>query len=170
MKKLLVLFLVFFSLVSFSQNSTNTESITTYFFIRHAEKEVSKTSKDRNPQLTEIGKVRAQKWAELFSDTKIDMIYTTDYYRTRQTAEPIAKNQKLEVLLYDHKNVYDLDFQEKTKGKKVIIVGHSNSTPSFVNKILNKQKYSRINEDDFGKLFIVTIVGDTITDTMLNIN
>ncbi|GAA4278501.1 SixA phosphatase family protein [Aquimarina mytili] len=170
MKKLLVLFFALFSLVGFAQEPEIKQTTTTYFFIRHAEKEIKNTPKNRNPLLSETGKIRAQKWAELFSDTAVDMIYTTDYIRTRQTAKPIAENQGLQVSLYDPRNIYDLDFQQQTKGKTVIIVGHSNTTPLFVNTILKKEKYSQINEKDYGKLFIVKITENIITDTILNIN
>ncbi len=170
MKKFFPLFFLLFSIMSVAQGASTKQVTTTYFFIRHAEKELTNNPKDPNPLLSETGEKRAQKWAALFSDTKIDMIYTTDYKRTRQTAEPIAKNQEIKMVLYNPSNLYDLNFQQKTKGKTVVVVGHSNTTPLFVNKIINDEKYSQINEKDYGKLFIVKITENIVTDTILNIN
>ncbi|UFH35122.1 hypothetical protein [Flavobacterium acetivorans] len=54
-------------------------------------------------------------------------------------------------------------------GKKILIVGHSNSTPDFVNKIINKDKYTAIDENTFGNLYIITVSGNTITHQQLKL-
>ena len=53
--------------------------------------------------------------------------------------------------------MYNLEFQQKTKGKTVLIVGHSNTTPAFVNAILKNKKYGDLPDDENGGLFIVTV-------------
>ncbi|MEW7290487.1 SixA phosphatase family protein [Aquimarina sp. 2304DJ70-9] len=168
MKKLSILFLLVFTLVGCAQ-SPSEEPTTTYFFIRHAEKDLSDPS-NKNPKLTQEGKTRAQEWAKTLAETKVDLVFSTNYSRTLQTAEPIAKSQGIETLLYDPRNLNDSNFQQKTKGKTCVIVGHSNTTPSFVNKIIGKEKYSSIDEKDYSKLYIINITGNTITDTVLTIN
>ncbi|KAA1247105.1 histidine phosphatase family protein [Aquimarina sp. RZ0] len=156
------------SFSGFAQETSDNQE-TTYFFIRHAEKELGDPT-NRNPNLTETGRNRAENWSKVFADTTIDFVYSTDYLRTQQTAAPIAKSKKLVITSYDPRNLYDQEFRSKTKGKTSIIVGHSNSTPAFVNKILEQKKYTSIDEKEHGKLFIIKIVGDTITDTVLTIN
>ncbi|MDY8138244.1 histidine phosphatase family protein [Aquimarina sp. 2201CG5-10] len=154
-----------FGLIAQAQSSDNT---TTYFFIRHAEKDLSDPN-NRNPHLTQEGKTRAQNWSHILSNANIDMVFSTDYYRTLETANPIANSKNLKVTLYDPRDLYNSDFQQKTKGKTVVIVGHSNTTPAFVNKILKQKKHSSIDEKDYGKLFVVTIsANNTIIDTVLN--
>jgi broad specificity phosphatase PhoE len=59
--------------------------------------------------------------------------------------------------------MYDAIFQTATKGKTVLVVGHSNTTPAFVNKILGENKYEDINDNDNASLYIVTIAGDKKT-------
>lgn len=152
-----------------SQNELKKEETTTYFFIRHTEKDLS-NPKNKDPELTEEGKIRAQKWAKVFSEVKLDMVFSTDYTRTRNTAKPIAESQNLEIVLYDPGNLNDLDFQEKSKGKTCVIVGHSNTTPDFVNKIIGNKKYSSIDEKIYGKLFVITIQNDEIADLVLTID
>ncbi|WP_106791252.1 histidine phosphatase family protein [Aquimarina sp. Aq78] len=170
MKPILVLLIFLSSWVSSCQSNVSPQEVTTtYFLVRHAEKDLSDPD-NRNPELTEAGKIRSENWAKMLADTPVDMVYTTDYIRTRKTAEPIAKSKNLELVLYNPRNLNDTEFQEKTKGKTVVVVGHSNTTPTFVNKIIGKEKYSSIDEKIYGKLFIIKVTGDIITDTVLTIN
>ncbi|PKV52094.1 histidine phosphatase superfamily protein (branch 1) [Aquimarina sp. MAR_2010_214] len=171
MKSILILFaFLSFWPCSSQDNSSQQQSVTTtYFFVRHAEKDLS-DPKNRDPKLTTEGKKRAANWAKMLADTPIDMVYTTDYTRTRKTAEPIAKSKNLELTLYNPRDLNNIEFQKKTKGKTVVIVGHSNTTPTFVNTIIGKEKYSSIDEKIYGKLFILKVTGDIITDTVLTIN
>lgn len=169
----MIKFLLSFCLVLWSIGNLSAQDLSnptsTYFFIRHAEKDLSDPS-NKNPLLTEEGKSRADHWAAILSEMDVDMIFSTDYHRTLQTAKPIAESKKLEVVLYDPRNLNDAYFLEKTTGKKVVVVGHSNTTPAFVNAILGRKKHESIDEKDYGKLFIVTVSGKTATDIVLNIN
>lgn len=139
-------------------NGMNASEITTYYFIRHAEKDTTDSGKD--PELTGQGRERAQKWVEVFKDVEFDLIYSSDYKRTLNTAKPIAESQGKEIALFNTKKLNDRDFQEKTKGKKVLIVGHSNLNPQWVNYILEEQKYEDLSEAQYGSLFIATIHPD----------
>ena len=98
------------------------------------------------------------------------MIFSTNYKRTIATASPTAISKKLKIKLYDAKKLYSNEFQKITKGKTVLIVGHSNTTPQFVNKIIGKQKYTEINEANFSNLFIINLSQDSKTDVLLKIN
>ena len=53
--------------------------------------------------------------------------------------------------------MYDSIFIAETKGKSVLIVGHSNTTPVFANKILGENKYENMDDNDNASLYIVTI-------------
>ncbi|GAA0719463.1 phosphoglycerate mutase family protein [Aquimarina litoralis] len=156
-----------FSLYGYSQETNKEASTTTYILVRHAEKDLS-NPENKNPDLTEEGISRANRLVKILKDIHIDMVYSTDYKRTLQTATPIAKDRNIEIELYDPKKSYDKTFQEQTLGKTTVIVGHSNSTPTFVNKIIGQKKYSGIDEKDYNKLFIISLQKDVITDMMLN--
>ena len=155
MKKILLLLVfVFSSLISCTQEET-----TTYYLIRHAEKD--RTDKtNENPNLNEKGLERAKKWAEYFKDIDFDAVYSTNYIRTMQTALPTAENRKLNIKNYDPKKMYDVLFKSATQGKTVLVVGHSNTTPVFINKIIGENKYQNMDDKDNASLFIVTITGD----------
>ena len=128
---------------------------TIYYLIRHAEKD--RSTKDKDPVLNELGLKRADNWAKVFKDIPFDKIYSTDYKRTQQTAFPTASSKGLDVLSYDAENLFNKNFKQKTDKQTILIVGHSNTTPAFVNAIIGKKEHLQINDSDNGKLFIVTI-------------
>ncbi|MFC0604501.1 histidine phosphatase family protein [Winogradskyella pulchriflava] len=144
-----------------------TESATTtYYLIRHAEKDRSDKN-NRDPHLTEAGLKRAENWAKTLKDVEFDMVYSTNYNRTKETAAPTAKANNLEVNFYDPRDMKLKEFTETTKGKTVLIVGHSNTTPMFANGLLGEKKYDMIDDNNNANLYIVTVTGDTKTSTVL---
>lgn len=143
---------------------------TTYYLIRHAEKDRTQAG-NRDPELNTEGLKRAKKWAEVLKDVDFDAIYSTNYKRTKQTAKPLAKLNELEVLEYDPRNLYNEDFKRATSGKTVLVVGHSNTTPHFANAILGEKKYEDIADNENGALFIVHVQPDgSATCKVLYIN
>jgi 2,3-bisphosphoglycerate-dependent phosphoglycerate mutase len=159
MKKLLFLF-IFIHTISWSQ-----QNVTTYYFIRHSEK----MDQSENPNLSELGKKRAENWKNIFSEITFDAIYSTDYKRTIETVTPTAnsKNITITITIYNPKTINIEEFKKATTSKTILIVGHSNSTPTFVNKILNDEKYSKIDETVFGNLYIISIITDGSTHSQL---
>jgi broad specificity phosphatase PhoE len=145
------------------------EKTTTYYLIRHAEKDQSDKT-NRNPHLTEEGLKRAENWANVLKDIKFDMVYSTDYHRTKETAAPTAKANKLEISFYDPRNMNPKEFMKSTMGKRVLIVGHSNTTPMFTNGLLGEKKYDMIAEDNNSNLYIVTVTKDLKTSTLLKVD
>jgi broad specificity phosphatase PhoE len=160
MKKYLLIVAFFVLQISFAQNNT-----TTYYFIRHAEK----VDNSKNPDLSEIGLQRAQIWNKIFSEISLDAIYSTDYIRTIQTATPTANSKNITILNYDPKTIDLQSFKKNTLGKKVLVVGHSNTIPNFVNQIINKNIYRDIDDKTFGNLYIATITNDSISHQLLKL-
>lgn len=167
-KNILLIVSLFLVMNCFSQETKESEA-TVYYLIRHAEKDRSDTT-NKNPHLTKVGQQRAENWAKMFKNVAFDAIYSTDYNRTQQTAAPTAKANELKVISY---HPYKLDFDnflKETKGKTVLIVGHSNTTPHFANKLLKKELFQEIADDNNGNLYIITIVGNTVSSQLLTIN
>ncbi len=166
MKKIIFLFLI----VIFAFNIQAQENeITTYYFIRHAEK-VRSDKTNKNPELTNNGQSRAQNWSTVFGNIDFDIVYSTNYNRTVQTASPTAKSKGLEIQFYDPRELYNEEFQVSTAGKTILIVGHSNTTPLFVNKILGVNKYPIIDDSNNSNLYIITLTESNKTDILLRIN
>ena len=152
------LFLLLVVQLSFAQHKT-----TTIYFIRHAEKADS----SKNPDLSSVGLERAAHWGKIFSETTFDAIYSTDFKRTQQTVAPTAENKKLDITLYDAKSLDFDKFKTDNLGKTILVVGHSNTTPDFVNKLINQNVYAAIEDTNFGNLYIVTLNGDQVTHLLL---
>jgi broad specificity phosphatase PhoE len=164
MKKILLIYIfIFTSLLS------NAQEVTTYYFIRHAEKlRVDKT--DRNPNLNSKGLERAESWKEIFSNISFDAIYSTDYTRTRLTAKPTAVSKNLPILIYNPRDMYSKAFQNLTKGKTILVVGHSNTTNVFANKVLGFDKYEEIKDNNNSNLYIVTLTDKKASSVLLKID
>lgn len=165
MKKIVCLAIIILSSLStFAQ-----EEVTTYYFIRHAEK-VRTDKANRNPDLNVKGLKRAKKWSEVFTNVKFDAVYSTDYNRTKQTAKPTADANGLPVLLYNPRKMNDEAFKANTKGKTVLVVGHSNTTPFFANMVIGKAVYKQIDDSNNSNLYIVTVTKDKTTNVLLKID
>lgn len=144
-------------------------TVSTYYFIRHAEK-IRSNSEDIDPELSQKGLGRAMHWAEILNDIDLDAIYSTDYERTTMTAAPTSVKQEITVQYYNPSDINIEQFKMNNLGKNVLVVGHSNSTPDFVNRMLGEEKYEAMDDYDNGSLFIVQITGQNITSSRLHFN
>jgi broad specificity phosphatase PhoE len=169
MKFILILVFTLSCILPSNAQDQSKSLTTTYYLIRHAEKDRS-DPKDKNPNLNESGRNRADKWNLVFQNIDFDAVFSTEYNRTIQTAGPTAKKQKLEIQFYDPRQLYTEEFARSTQGKTVLVVGHSNTTPAFVNAILGEDKYKDMDDHDNGSLYIVTIMDGNKIDQVLKIN
>ena len=143
--------------------------VSTFYFIRHAEKDRS-NPENVDPELNQRGLGRAMHWAEILNAVSLDAIYTTDYDRTSMTAAPSAVKQDITVQYYSPGEVDIAQFKSDNLGKNVLVVGHSNTTPDFVNKMIGVEKYPSMDDYDNGSLFIVQLVGEKAIDQRLIFN
>jgi len=132
-------------------------TISTFYLIRHAEKDRS-NFEDKDPELNQKGLGRAMHWAEILADVELNAIYSTDYNRTSMTAAPTSVKQNIDVQYYDPGMLDIAQFKAENLNNNVLIVGHSNTTPEFVNQLIDEQKYYDIEDNENGTLFIVKIV------------
>ena len=79
--------------------SNKKNSITTFYLIRHAEKDRSNPD-EKNPNLTSKGLERANHWAKYFDSIPLNSIYTTSYKRTMQTIDPVSRKKNIEPKIY----------------------------------------------------------------------
>ncbi len=161
---LLSIFVVF---QSCSQKVKEQQTTTSYYYlIRHAEKDRSDIH-DQDPHLNETGLKRAQKWAKTFENISFDAIYSTDYNRTRETVHPISEQKQLAIKIYDPENFDLTNFLKSTSGKTVLIVGHSNTIPGLVNKIIDQEKYDQIEDSNNSNLYIINGQEGDLYDSLL---
>lgn len=148
-----------------------TPAPTAYYFIRHAEKKRSDVQ-DKNPQLSDKGFARTKFWGEYFKDKNLQKFFTTDYMRTFQTIIPIVYPYKGDVEFYEVKDsMFTKEFWESTYGKNTLVVGHSNTTPQFVNEIIGLEKYKNIPDSINHRVYRVEIneSGIVAKDTFENV-
>ncbi len=163
MKRFLItLLFAIFTIGVYAQETTTS----TYYLIRHAEKDRSDKT-NRNPDLTEKGQKRAVKWSEVLNKFGIDAVYSTNYNRTMNTGKPTADANNLTIKTYHPFKIDMKAFLQETSGKNVLIVGHSNTTASFANKLIGSEVYGEINDDNNGNLYIVTIHGDKTSHVLI---
>ncbi len=164
-KNIFLIPILFFSSFGFSQKNIENEAITRMIIVRHAEKNDDGT---KNPSLSDAGKVRAEKLSKMLNEFKIDKLFSTPYARTIETLQPIATSRKLEINNY---NPGDKSFAANlfntVKGQTIVVAGHSNTCPDLVNTLINDTKYKNLDVSDYGKIWIVTFKGETLTDCIL---
>ena len=152
-----LLLLLLSSCATSYKNSVDNKE-TTIYLVRHAEKGDDGT---RDPALTEAGIQRAAKLANLLKAKGVTQVYSTDYKRTRFTAAPTAKMVNTSVQIYDPRKPDEMATKALAlDGQTILIVGHSNSTPDLTNRILGKQAYSQLSEDEYDKIFVIRIVDE----------
>jgi broad specificity phosphatase PhoE len=130
--------------------------------VRHAEKDTSKTADTRDPELNDAGRQRAEKLKEALRKYKPDQIFSTNTRRTRTTAMPTAwqlyPDYRLQIQLYDSDKLEA--FAERLRsmrGGAIVVVGHSNTTPTLVNLLLKKEKYKWLADNEHDKIFVVKV-------------
>lgn len=131
-----------------------TSKLTTFILVRHAEKS---TNHPNDPDLSDEGKFRAKGLAKKLEYARIDIALSTPFKRTHQTLTPVTNQKSLEIIEYDPndknfiKNIYKIH-----KGKSILIAGHSNTIPSYVNQLASTD-LEQLDESEYDKIFIVTL-------------
>lgn len=128
----------------------------TVIVVRHAEK-TTKPADD--PGLTEQGKERSLKLVKLLQSAGIGRIYSSQYARTRLTAEPLAKELGLQVMQIDadkSETLVSTIVSDSTGGGKVLVVGHSNTLPEII-AALGAGKIPEIEDAEYDNFYIVTV-------------
>ena len=138
----------------------------TVFLVRHAEKE---DEPRQDPPLKKEGVARSQELARLLANSGIKAIYTSQFTRTKLTAEPLATKLGLTAtaislksnpanprLIAEESTAEVVNKIMERPGENVLVVGHSNSVPDVI-KMLGGDVVPTIDERKFDDLFIVTV-------------
>ena len=167
-RKLVMFIAVAMSLALFAQAAIAQEEFKpiTVFLVRHAEKEAEPK---QDPPLTKEGVARSQELARMLGTAGIKAIYTSQFLRTKQTAEPVATKFSLSptaLTLKPNPANLRLIAEESTAdlvnkilqrpGDRVLVIGHSNWIPDVI-KMLGGDTVPTIDEQKFDDLFIVTV-------------
>lgn len=125
----------------------------TIFIVRHAEKA---PSSDKDPDLSEAGRARAELLAKMLKDAEITAIYATDFKRTQQTAAPLAKTLGLQAAITPAKDTAALVARLRSLKGNALVVGHGNTIPDLL-QALGIATPINIAETDYDNLFVITL-------------
>ena len=154
---LAILVLIFSGCVSSrktAQEQFGSEKVTTFYLVRHAEKDYGD-----DPVLTKQGTERAERLKETLKNVDLAAVYSTDTKRTMATAMPTAKDHDLKIVPYRPSLLRELSEKLRSlyRGKVVLIVGHSNTTPAMTNYLTDSDEHPRFSELDYTNLYLVTL-------------
>jgi phosphohistidine phosphatase SixA len=128
--------------------------------VRHAEKAVDANEPD--VPLSEAGRARAARLAQMVAGAGITAIYATETDRARQTAEPLARALKLDVRTYSPRDPAGklapqilLDRMKRDDAAGIVlVVGHQNTVPDLLAALGHAEKVE-IGDKQFDDLFVV---------------
>lgn len=158
MKNLLLLFA---GILLFASCSSK-QSPKTIYIVRHAEKQLV----GNDPELAQVGQIRAKKLAQILADKNIKHVFSTDYIRTRSTAAPTADAARLTIEIYDPKNHDVLVEKIRNLEGNVLVVGHSNTVNQVANYFVGDgEKYEDLTDLEYDYIFEVILEGKSSTVT-----
>jgi len=164
MKKVLFVFV----LLAVCFGATFAQGKKTLLLVRHGEKDVSATADQNDPALTQAGNERAARLAKKLRKYKVGAVYSTNFQRTMNTARPTAERRRVTVLTYDAKKPDELlDQIMKSKTKRFLVVGHSNSIPDLANKIVKKDIFSDLNDEEYGVIYLIKLKNGEVVKTQI---
>lgn len=130
---------------------------TTVILVRHAEKAAVPGD---DPPLTKAGQARARALMTIASEAGVSAIVTTQFARTRATAEPAATALGITpdvVRASGATHVQDVARTVMTHaGGVVLVVGHSNTVPAIV-AALGAPPPPPICDSSYDDLYVVTV-------------
>jgi broad specificity phosphatase PhoE len=132
---------------------------TVILVVRHAEKA---SDADDSP-LTEAGMQRAQALAGVAADAGVSAIYTTQFRRNRDTAQPLAQRlgitpTEVPVNLQspgDYGQRLARDIIERHQGQTVLVIGHGNTIGSIVGGLTGRDP--QLGDVQYSDLLVVTV-------------
>jgi len=151
MKRIALLLLLATSLFAASR------PVTTVILVRHAEK----AGPEGDVPLSDAGVARAKELARVLSGASVDVIYSTQWKRSTDTAAPLAEALGLTPVITPTGKTYPQDLAKRilaeNRGQTVVVVGHSNTTMEVL-RALGVADPGTIADSQYDDLFVCTIV------------
>lgn len=133
---------------------TTQNSPKTIYIVRHAEKQLE----GNDPELAYVGEVRAKKLAQILEKEDIKRVLSTDYTRTKNTAQPTADAAGLTVETYDPKDQEALIADLRTSEGNTLIVGHSNTVSQLANAFVSSgEPFADLSDLEYDYIYVVTL-------------
>jgi broad specificity phosphatase PhoE len=129
---------------------------TTIILIRHGERTALPGNSD--PPLNQAGRARAKLLVRVLGQANIAAIYTSEFIRTNEMAQPLATELGLSAVKITPATDLKTDILSNQVSKTVLVVGHSDTVPELID-LLGGDAGSPIEDQEFDNLFLTTILG-----------
>lgn len=147
---------ILFSVPALAQQ--NTYNKLTIILIRHGEKDPVENEETPDPRLSPEGEARAQRLIDILEKYKPDAVFSSQFKRTRATVMPFARSKNMMIQIYDHRNLNEIaEIATRGNFKRIVIVGHNSTTPALTNLLIGQEKYPKLDESVYDKVFIVRL-------------
>jgi phosphohistidine phosphatase SixA len=133
--------------------------ITTVYIVRHAEKSTMNPT-DPDPDLTSMGRRRAEALASRLGTAGVTAIITTQFKRTQETAQPLAAALRIdpEIIPAGLQGSYDSVTAAvlRHRGGKVLIVSHSLTIAGII-EALGGPRFPNLCDNQYSNIFVMYI-------------
>ncbi len=76
----------------------------------------------------------------------------------KATAAPLARRRNMMIQIYDPRNLNQMnDLILSGKIKRIVVVGHNNTTPVLANLLIKQDKYKNLDESEYDKIWVIRI-------------
>ncbi|HWJ90017.1 MAG TPA: histidine phosphatase family protein [Flavisolibacter sp.] len=125
-----------------------------YYVVRHAERDNGAMGTD--VPLSEAGRQRAIALRDLLKKERITHIYSTNYIRTKSTAQPLSDAIHVPVEIYVPGDTSFVTRVRKLGKGNFLIIGHSNTVDDLVNRLAGTRVVAGdLSDTEYGDLFII---------------
>ena len=129
------------------------------FLVRHSEKEQMSDDSFDLP-LSKCGKQRSVALSSFLSEVHLDVVYSTDFTRTKHTALPTADKKGIEISLYNDQDIRSFSTHLIENRQNALVVGHSNTTGVLAGLLAN-QKVEDIELHIYDYIYQVVFFGES---------
>jgi broad specificity phosphatase PhoE len=125
----------------------------TAVLIRHADRDPVSA----DPPLNAKGIERAEELIHVLGRAGIRRIYRTHFLRSKQTAAPLAEHLGVQPVVMDDVDAVVADIAAQPAGRKVLVVGHTDTVPEIANRLTGKT-IPPMHDSEFDNLYVCTVV------------
>jgi len=143
--------------VSSEEGNQVTNAGTTVILIRHAER-FDVAPGDNDPHLSAAGQSRARLLVHVLNQANISAIYTSEFVRTQETAQPVADALGVSPVEGIDALQIKKDILLNHSGETVLVVGHTDTVPDVI-QLLGDDSH-KIDKDEFDNMFLATVLGE----------
>lgn len=152
--KYLIIIIIILGFYS-SLGAQNDDELVTIYLVRHSEKDLL-SNDHSDPPLSKCGEQRSESLSVFLREVNLDVIYSTDYNRTRKTALPTALSKGLIIKKYNSQQLEEFSKSLINNKQDVLVVGHSNTTAVLAGLLVGKE-LGAFDLDIYDRIYQVVI-------------